>query len=58
MLQKFKLEAYIKLYGEHWADVLPENCPPEEVCTADNDVFYRFTCPLPPKIEHLIAIEN
>lgn len=53
MLQKIKLAAYIKLYGEHWADVLPENCPPEEVCTADNDVFYRFT-----KSEDYIAPED
>ena len=43
MIEETKLAAYIKKYGEHWADEMPENCPPEDVCTADNDVFYRFT---------------
>ena len=42
MLQEIKLAAYKKQYGEHWADELPENCPPEEVCIANNDVFYRL----------------
>lgn len=36
------MTAYIKKYGEHWADELPENCPPEDVCIADNDDFYRL----------------
>ena len=43
MIQEIKLAKYIKKYGEHWADDMPENCPPEDVCTADGDVFYRFT---------------
>lgn len=43
MIKDIKLAAYIKKYGEHWADEMPENCPPEDVCIADNDVFYRFT---------------
>lgn len=43
MIQKIKLTAYIKQYGEHWADELPENCPPEDVCIAIHEVFYRLT---------------
>lgn len=43
MIQKIKLVTYLQQYGEHWADVLPENCPPEEVCIAAQEVFYRFT---------------
>ena len=43
MLQEIKLAMYIEQYGDHWADELPENCPPEDVCTAEGDVFYRFT---------------
>jgi len=42
MIQEIKLTAYLKKYGEHWADKLPENCPPEDVCIADNDDFYRL----------------
>lgn len=42
MIQEIKLAEYIKKYGENWADEMPENCPPEDVCTADNDAFYRF----------------
>ena len=42
MLQEIKLVAYIIQYGEHWADELPENCPPEDVCVANNDNFYRL----------------
>ena len=42
MIQNIKLTAYIKQYGEHWADELPENCPPEDVCIAENDDFYRL----------------
>lgn len=43
MIKEIKLVTYIKEYGEHWADELPENCPPEDVCVADGDVFYRLT---------------
>jgi hypothetical protein len=43
MLKDIKLKDYVKEYGEHWADEMPENCPPEEVCIAENDAFYRFT---------------
>lgn len=42
MLEEIKLEAYIKQYGEHWADALPDNCPPEDVCIANNEDFYRL----------------
>ena len=43
MIQEIKLSSYIESYGEHWAEALPENCPPEDVCIATDDVFYRFT---------------
>jgi len=43
MLKDIKLKDYVKKYGNNWADEMPENCPPEDVCIADNDVFYRFT---------------
>lgn len=43
MIQSIKLANYIDVYGEHWADDLPENCPPEDVCVAEGDDFYRFT---------------
>lgn len=43
MIQDIKLASYIETYGTHWADVLPDNCPPEDVCIANEDVFYRFT---------------
>ena len=42
MLEEIKLKDYIKKYGEHWADVLPEGCPPEEVCIANGDDFFRL----------------
>ncbi len=42
MIQHIKLAAYISEYGEHWADELPENCPPEDVCVTNEDVFYRL----------------
>lgn len=42
MIEEIKLDAYIKQYGDIWADVLPENCPPEDVCIANNDDFYRL----------------
>lgn len=42
MIREIKLTEYIKAYGENWADEMPENCPPENVCTADGEVFYRF----------------
>lgn len=42
MIQEIKLAAYIKQYGEHWADELPQNCPPEDVCVANNDDFFRL----------------
>lgn len=43
MIQEIKLAAYIKTYGEQWADELPENCPPEDVSVANDDVFFRMT---------------
>ena len=43
MIQEIRLQAYLKEYGEHWADQMPDNCPPEEVCISDGDTFYRFT---------------
>lgn len=43
MLEEIKLSKYIEVYGEHWADELPENCPPEDVCVSKGDVFYRLT---------------
>ena len=43
MIQKIKLTEYVQKYGENWADEMPENCPPKDVCTADGDIFYRFT---------------
>lgn len=36
------MAVYVKKYGEHWADELPENCPPEKVYVANEDVFYRL----------------
>lgn len=42
MIQEIKLATYKKQFGEHWADVLPKNCPPEDVCIANNDDFYRL----------------
>lgn len=42
MIQEIKLATYKEQYGEHWADELPENCPPEEVCIANNNDFYRL----------------
>lgn len=42
MLQEIKLTSYKQQYGEHWADQLPENSPPEKVCMANNDAFYRL----------------
>ena len=43
MIQNIKLTDYIKEYGEHWADEMPENCPPEDVAIANEDIFYRMT---------------
>ncbi len=43
MIKSIKLKDYVKQYGDNWADEMPVNCPPEDVCTADSDVFYRFT---------------
>lgn len=43
MIQEIKLAEFIDKYGEQWADEMPENCPPDDVCIADNEVFYRFT---------------
>lgn len=42
MIQEIKLKAYIEQFGEHWADELPKDCPPEDVCIANNDDFYRL----------------
>lgn len=43
MIKDIKLKDYVKKYGNDWADEMPENCPPEDVCVAEEDVFYRFT---------------
>lgn len=43
MIQDIKLTDYIKTFGEHWADEMPENCPPEDVAIADEKIFYRLT---------------
>ena len=43
MLSRSTLTQYIEIYGEDWADEMPENCPPEDICTSDNDTFYRYT---------------
>ena len=43
MLQEIKLASYIENYGENWADNLPAGCPPEDVCIANEDVFFRMT---------------
>lgn len=43
MIQEIKLSDYINEYGEHWADEMPPNCPPEDVCVSHGDVFYRMT---------------
>ncbi len=43
MIQPIKLSDYINMFGDHWADDLPENCPPEDVCIAGGEDFYRFT---------------
>lgn len=42
MIQEIKLSKYIEEYGENWADELPENCPPEEVCISQGCTFYRY----------------
>lgn len=43
MLQETELAAYINTFGEQWADELPDKCPPNEVCVANDDVFFRMT---------------
>ena len=43
MIQPIKLLSYIETYGEHWADNLPENCPPENVNISNGDYFFRLT---------------
>lgn len=30
MLHQTTLTQYIEIYGEDWADEMPENCPPED----------------------------
>ena len=49
MLQQIHIDEYIRLYGENWADSLPEGCPPESVCISGGDEFYRFTI-LPDRV--------
>ena len=43
MLNETTLTQYIEIYGEDWADEMPENCPPEDIYTSDNNIFYRYT---------------
>lgn len=42
MLNETTLTQYIEIYGEDWADEMPENCPPEEICISNHDTFYRY----------------
>jgi hypothetical protein len=43
MKRDIKLSDYIKQFGCNWADILPKNCPPQQVLYSENDFFYRFT---------------
>ncbi len=43
MITDIKLSSYIERYGEKWADDLPDNCPPEDVCVCSGELFYRYT---------------
>ena len=42
MLVPIILSDYVSTYGNDWADVLPDNCPPEKVFISNEDVFFRF----------------
>ena len=43
MLNRYTLTQYIEMYGESWADEMPDNCPPENICISSNETFYRYT---------------
>ena len=43
MLHETTLTQYIEIYGEDWADEMPENCPPEDIYTSNDNIFYRYT---------------
>ncbi len=43
MLNSYTLAQYIEMYGESWADEMPDNCPPENICISSNETFYRYT---------------
>jgi hypothetical protein len=42
MITALKLELYIQEHGDNWADKMPDNCPPQDVSVADEEVFFRM----------------
>ncbi len=42
MLKEDTLSHYKEMYQIEWANVLPENCPPENILVPEDEEFYRL----------------